>query len=235
MLLQLGDISKVFDLKTVFKSVSFILEAGQILLLTGPNGSGKSTLLKIICGLTSASSGKISLELKQNENIAFMGFQSSMYPELSALENLSFWNRFYGLSRKPKRITEVLELVNLGPATHEKAGNLSSGMLKRLDLARALLLCPALLLLDEPEAGLDSVSQELLVKEIAGAAGNGSAVIWVSHAPEKLAPYARFRAELRAHGQNKFSKLTFFDQAEEPAKHPGNKTNNFRQAEPLIC
>lgn len=231
MLLQLAEISKVYAAKTVFKGVSFVLDAGQILLLTGPNGSGKSTLLKVICGLTRASSGKIALELGQNENIAFMESQSSMYPELSALENLTFWNRFYGLSCKSKLITDVLQRVNLGPVAHEQAGNFSSGMLKRLDLARVLLLCPALLLLDEPEAGLDSVAQTLLIKEITGAAANGAAVIWVSHAPEKLTSYAQCKAELRARGQNKFSELTFLAQPEDLR----DGTNNFRQAEPLIC
>jgi heme exporter protein A len=216
-MLQLAGISKFYGAKAVFKKISFVLEPGLILLLTGANGAGKSTLLKIISGLTPPSGGSLVVRLREPGNIACLGPQSQMYPELSAAENLAFWNSFYGFSSAPERIAEVLERVNLAASAHDKAGAFSLGMLKRLDLARVLLLAPALILLDEPESGLDELSQGMLLKEINSAAAQGASIIWASNALELLLPHVRLVAELGARGKNKFSELSFFGQAGEYA------------------
>jgi heme exporter protein A len=209
MLLKLEQISKFYNAKAVFKKISFELDAGQILLLTGPNGAGKSTLLRIIAGLTEASNGKVTLNLKKNGLIGYMGQESLMYPDLSALENLTFWTRFYGLSHTAGHIADTLERLDLGSHSNKKAATFSQGMLKRLNLALITLLSPALLLLDEPENSLDSASRAMLLDETTAATANGAAVIWISHSPDKLLPHAHQVAELGP-GVNKYSELTCF-------------------------
>jgi heme exporter protein A len=230
MLLQVDDLSKYYAARPVFKHLSFSLDAGRIMLLSGANGAGKSTLLKIISGLIPASGGKLALRLEKKQTLAYMGQQTSMYPDLSAMENLAFWNSFYGFSDDAERVAAALERVRLGAQARNKAGKFSLGMLKRLELARLILLSPSLLLLDEPESGLDGSAQSLLIKEITAAAAQGAAVVWVSHAPGKLLSYAHMSAELGAAGQNKFSELRFFEPAK---KHP--PFDNFEPAAAVVC
>ena len=190
MLLRLENIVKFYGERPVIKGVSLELTAGQTLLLTGANGAGKTTLLKIMAGLIRPDSGRLVLELAAEEQVGYLGHQTCIYPELSGLENLSFWAHLHGLKRERPALLELLERLGLLAFADEKAGTYSRGMGQRLNLARVLLIRPALLLLDEPATGLDTRSRQTLEREIAQAGKAGAGIVWISHQPEQDAAKA---------------------------------------------
>lgn len=181
MLLKLGNVAKFYGSRLIFKEVSLELERGRTILLAGANGAGKSTLLKIMAGLVRPDAGKITHALEKNENIGYLGHQTFIYPALSALENLAFWNKLYSLKKNAGELQALLERVELAPFARERAGTFSRGMAQRLNLARILLISPALLLLDEPSTGLDVRSRTMLDNEIKAAGARGAGIVWISH------------------------------------------------------
>lgn len=194
MLLRVRGIAKIYGERTLFKGVDCALDAGDIALLLGPNGAGKSTLLRIIAGLARPSAGAVECAVPP-ERLAYVGHATFLYGGLTAWENLAFWwSARGGAAHAPDspntpdtadtmdaRITAALRRVGLLPHAHEKAGIFSRGMAQRLNLARALMGEPQLILLDEPGTGLDAASLALLRREVAAAATRGAGVLWISH------------------------------------------------------
>lgn len=190
MLLKLDNAAKFYGSRLVFKEASLELARGETILLAGPNGAGKTTMLKIMAGLSRLSAGKIGYGLKDDEQIGYLGHQTFIYPALSALENLNFWNRLHSLGKNESDMIALLERADLARFARERAGAFSRGMAQRLNLARILLISPALLLLDEPSTGLDTRSRAMLDKEIKSAADRGAGIVWISHSPDEDLPKA---------------------------------------------
>ena len=179
-LLELRGASHFFGPRLVFRNISLDIHPGEILLVIGPNGAGKSTLLQIMSGLLSPTSGSVESPLEPGE-IGYLGHGTFIYPFLTALENLAFWNRLHGLRCSREEVLKQLDRVGLKAAALEQTGTFSRGMSQRLSLARVLLINPRLLLLDEPATGLDAASRSLLGGEISLARSRGAGVVWVSH------------------------------------------------------
>ncbi len=179
-LLEVRDLYHFYGSRLVFKKVSFALEPGMAVLVAGANGAGKSTLLKCVAGLVRPAGGHVSLHVGDHE-IAYMGHATFVYPSMTAVQNLAFWNRMYGLGRSEQDLLELLARVDLKPYAFERTRGFSRGMAQRLALARILLLAPRIILLDEPSTGLDTASCELLFHEIDAARHNGAGIMWVSH------------------------------------------------------
>ena len=190
MLLRLENIAKFYGERPVIRGASLELAAGRTLLLTGGNGAGKTTLLKIMAGLIRPDSGRLTLELAEGEQVGYLGHRTCIYPELSGLENLFFWARLHGLKPGRAALLELMERLGLLPFADERAGIYSRGMAQRLNLARVLLVRPALLLLDEPATGLDARSRQTLEEEIARTGKAGAGIVWISHRPEEDAAMA---------------------------------------------
>lgn len=162
-LLEVTGITKQFGCKTVLKEISFKLYPGEILGIIGPNGAGKSTLLYILLGIITPDRGQIfyfgeSLSERRSAILREVGFAShyvSLPYSLTVWENLKVFCHLYGVKDSNNRIRELLKLFRL--ETKEKAltRTLSSGEMMRLNLIRAFLAKPKVLLLDEPTAGLD--------------------------------------------------------------------------------
>lgn len=182
MLLQLIAISKAYNNRPILKNVSLNITSNTITYLTGKNGSGKSTLLKIMAGLLKPTSGKIVSNCKLGE-VGYLGHTPFIYNNLSAYENLLFWGRLYKKYIDKNQIKTAFEHVELTRFIHERAGTLSRGMLQRLNFALVLMLKPKLLLLDEPESGLDGHSFSICCNEIFKAKLAGAGVVWISHNP----------------------------------------------------
>lgn len=191
-LLELVHVTKLYGEKIVFKNVCHAFEAGSVTLLTGDNGSGKSTLLRVMAGLSLPLEGEVrrAALLESRGGIGYVGHATFLYPALTALENLAFWNRAYGMNLSRGELLAGLEHVGLVLQAHERVGVFSRGMEQRLNLARVFLQKPALLLLDEPGTGLDQRSLGLLQQEIIAARDRGACVVLISHDIPRDAPLA---------------------------------------------
>ena len=210
MLLALRDIDKAFGGRSILKRISLELSPGSVTLLVGPNGAGKSTLLRIMAGLIRPDAGTVE---QGCANIGYLGHATFLYPGLSALDNLAFWQQADGRDAAKATLRRALERVELDRFATEKAGAFSRGMAQRLNLARVLLAEPELLLLDEPGTGLDTRSRAMLRRETSDARARGAGVIWVSHDPADLDAADRILALSR-------KRLDFDGSAEEYARRP---------------
>jgi heme exporter protein A len=179
-MLQLEGAAKFFGAKLIFRDVTCSVASGEVLLVAGPNGAGKTTLLKIMAGLSRPSAGVARL-LAPPERTAYLGHATFIYPGLTALQNLAFWARMYGLPVRRERLMAMLERVGLARVAEERAGSFSRGMSQRLNLARVFMVEPQLLFLDEPGTGLDVASLALLRREITALRESNTAVVWISH------------------------------------------------------
>ena len=192
--------------RAVFERLSFSFRGPGIVAVRGPNGSGKSTLLRLLAGLLRPSSGESALTaggrtIPPRERHRWIGYAApdlAFYPELTALENLSFAAEARGLSSPAKRGRERLRKVGLEGRENDRADALSSGMAQRLRLAFALLDDPPLLLLDEPGSHLDDEGRRSLASWI-GDEGSRRLVMIATN-DEREGALAGQRVELGSRG-----------------------------------
>lgn len=180
-MLELIGIGKNFDGEAVLQGISFRLEPGQTLAVTGPSGRGKTTLLGIASLLQPASEGQIlwqGQEVSQSNekskaalrraHFGYLFQQANLVPALTALENveLAAWLADKKETGKLKRGEELLRRLGLGARLAYYPEQLSQGQRRRVSLARALLLQPALLVADEPTSDLDEETAQLVIEEL---------------------------------------------------------------------
>jgi heme exporter protein A len=184
---------KTFGNYKALRGIDLSVPSGSTLAVFGPNGAGKTTLIKILASIMRPSSGKIvidGLELKDNAELlrarlGLVAHQSYLYGGLSAQENLEFYARMYGIENRDKRISEVLELVGMSVRRHDRLVTFSRGMQQRMALARALLHKPSVLLLDEPETGLDQQALGSMWDIIRREETHRRTIIFTSHSFER--------------------------------------------------
>ena len=163
-----------FGTDLALDAVDLVLDKGEHLAVLGENGAGKTTLLRVLATAARPTSGSLEIfgldALRERKRlrgrIGFVGHAPGLYPALSAAENLEFFCALQGVSRS--RVDETLELVGLTDAGARPAGKLSRGEQQRLAIGRAVLHDPRLLVLDEPDASLDSGGANLLAKVMEG-------------------------------------------------------------------
>ncbi len=154
--------------------VDLAVDAGEHLAVLGENGAGKTTLLRILATAARPTSGTLEIfgldalveRRRLRARIGYVAHAPGLYPALSAAENLAFFCTLQGVDRG--RVAEVLDLVGLAELASRLAAKLSRGAQQRLSLARAVLHDPKLLVLDEPDASLDSGGAELLARIMRG-------------------------------------------------------------------
>jgi heme exporter protein A len=182
-------VRKTFDLKPVLRGVSLTVAPGATVALVGPNGAGKTTFLRILATLARPTAGEITidgLDIRRDaqairQRIGFAGHIPLLYDELTAEENLLFFARMYGVQDRQARVDTLLDQVGLRLKAKDRVRNLSRGQAQRLALARALLHDPRLLLLDEPDAGLDEQGIALLEGVLRERAVAGQTTILTTH------------------------------------------------------
>jgi ABC-2 type transport system ATP-binding protein len=191
----LTGVTKVFPVPFQRRSVVAVrdldlkVDAGQIYGLLGPNGSGKSTTLKIILGLVTPTHGRTQIfgrdsdRVASREAVGFLPESPYFYKFLTGEETLRFYGKLCGLrgSALKNRVGEMLELVGLTDARKRRLGGYSKGMLQRIGLAQALIQEPALLVLDEPTAGVDPAGAREIRDLILELKGRGITVLLSSH------------------------------------------------------
>ena len=185
-------VRKDYGDRAVLRGIDFSVGWGEIAVLFGANGAGKTTLLRILAGLARPDAGSVHIADRpmgrtggSARRIAgFAGHQTMLYNDLTCRENLDFYCKLYGVADPKHRIARVLEQLNLSDRAHRRIRTLSHGMQKRLSIARAILHQPAVLLLDEPESGLDTASASALGEFLRQWAAGGKSALLTTHNAE---------------------------------------------------
>jgi len=185
------NLTRRFGQFTAVDGVSLEIEEGDIFGFLGPNGSGKSTVIRMLCGLLMPTAGTAEVlgcdvvgeSEKVKHRIGYMSQQFSLYPDLTVMENLTFYARIYGIPRRERRarIEDVIGIVGIQDYRKRLAGNLSGGWKQRLALACALVHQPRLMFLDEPTAGIDPVARRELWNLLFELSGRGVTFFVTTH------------------------------------------------------
>jgi ABC-2 type transport system ATP-binding protein len=195
--LDLHAVTKRYGSHTALADVGFTLRAGEFAALLGPNGAGKSTLLQILAGLFAPDSGKVSLFglTHRRDGSAILRrlgvvFQSrSVDLDMTVRANLRFHGRLFGLSGRAldARIRDLADQFGLVPMLDRPVRQMSGGQQRRVEIARALIAAPRLLIMDEPTAGLDIAGRRDLVAHVRTLARDtGVAVLWATHLVDEV-------------------------------------------------
>jgi heme exporter protein A len=169
-----SSLTQRFGSELALDAVDLAVDSGEHLAVLGENGAGKTTLLRVLATAARPTSGSLEIfglnalveRRLLRARIGFVAHAPGHYPALTATENLEFFRTLHGVDRG--RVAEVLDLVGLGEVAHRPAGKLSRGAQQRLAIGRAVLHDPRLLVLDEPDASLDSGGAELLARVMRG-------------------------------------------------------------------
>lgn len=178
------------------QELSLSLGEGSFTALTGRSGSGKTTLLCMLSGLLKPDEGSVTLDGKdlyalcdrelslfRNRAIAFIPQKANLVPSLNVLENILLPASLYKGAADAKRAQELMEALDIAPLQSARPFELSGGETRRVAIARALLAKPAILLADEPTGDLDDENTKMVLTLLAQAAGDGAAVLMVTHDP----------------------------------------------------
>lgn len=195
-IIKLDRLEKKYNEKTIVSGITLSIEKGELFGLLGPNGAGKSTTISMLAGLIKPTSGKIYVNgmdiakhpMEGKKRIGLVPQEIALYPALSAVDNLRFWGRMYGLSGKhlEERVTEVLRIVNLEDRKKQIIKSYSGGMQRRINIAAALLHEPEILIMDEPTVGIDPQSRNYILEKVKELNARGMTVIYTSHYMEEV-------------------------------------------------
>jgi branched-chain amino acid transport system ATP-binding protein len=194
-ILEVSGLTGGYGKSAVVQEASLQAQAGKIVAVVGPNGAGKSTFLKIIAGVLPTMAGTVTVKgqsltgLPANKvarmGLAYVPQESNVFPTLNIRENLEMGG-FILKGDLSHRIDHIYEIFpDLKTAEHKKAGSLSGGQRNMLAMARALMLEPAALLLDEPTAGLSPIYTEVVWQKAHAIAETGTAVVVVEQNVER--------------------------------------------------
>jgi heme ABC exporter ATP-binding subunit CcmA len=197
-LIVVDAVHKRYGRKRVLAGASLQVEQGEVVALLGANGAGKSTLMRIISGLAKPDRGDVvlggvSLRKAGHELRRYIGLVTHaplLYDNLSALDNLRFFARLYDMQEPEGRIEAVLQVVDLWARRRDPVRTFSRGMIQRLAIARAILHDPPVLLLDEPDTGLDPSSAEKLAGLIRAFGAANRAILLTTHNLERARTWA---------------------------------------------
>ena len=187
--IELAGLRRDFGDRTALDGIDLRVDPGESVAVLGPNGSGKSTLLRILAGLLRPTSGQVSVlgcTLPKETHllrgrVGYLGHEPILYRDLTPRENLELAAALHGLESEAisPRIKTLFDAVGMSPRADDRVAELSAGMKQRIDICRAVLHDPELLLLDEPDAHLDPEARRRIAPLIA--AGNGRTRVAVSH------------------------------------------------------
>lgn len=169
-ILQIKNLTKRFGNFTAVNNISFSLREGEILGLLGPNGAGKTTTIQMLLGVLTPTSGEI-LYFNKNltkyreeilEKVNFSSTYTNLPWDLTVRENLNYISHLYHINNRKQRIEKIIGIFRLEKLLHQQMEELSSGQIIRVNLAKAFINFPRVLLLDEPTASLDPESAQYI-------------------------------------------------------------------------
>src|SRR5512133_821400 len=189
-MIQINQVTKRYHDFTAIDQLSLEIGAGEIVGIIGHNGAGKSTTLKMIAGLVEPTSGSIRVmghdiqkeSVKVKSQIGFLPEESPLYENMTARQYLLFFSELYRMPRKKTqaRIDLLLDSLNL-PQKDKLTGEFSKGMKRKTAIARTLLHDPQLLILDEPNSGLDPLTSFFIINYLKTLKNEGKTILLSAH------------------------------------------------------
>ena len=194
-MLSVNDLSKHYGDLVAVDRVSFTAKQGEIFGLLGPNGAGKSTTINCISGLLQPTSGHASVAghdvvthgKAARKSLGVVPQELALYEDLSAIENLRYWGKAYGLrgSALDARVTHVLETIGLSDRAKDLPKSFSGGMKRRLNFGCGVVHRPPVILLDEPTVGVDPQSRARIFDMVEAEREAGACVLYTTHYMEE--------------------------------------------------
>ena len=194
-MISVSNLKKSFDTIEALKGISFNIPQGECYGLLGPNGAGKTTTISILSTIIKPNGGEVNIagyDLKKNpldckKNIGVVTQEIALYNELSAYDNLLFWGGMYKVPKQEllKRLDETLYLLGLTDRKNDKVKTYSGGMKRRVNIASALLHRPKILFMDEPTAGIDPQSRNLIFEVVEKLHKEGMTIVYTTHYMEE--------------------------------------------------
>ncbi|MDI9216483.1 ABC transporter ATP-binding protein [Clostridium tertium] len=193
--IEIKDLVKKYDDNIAVDNINLSIEEGEIYGILGPNGAGKSTTISIVCSLLRPSSGEVKIlgeDIKRNslKIKKFLGLvpQSiAVYSDFTAYENVKFFGELYGLrgNKLKESIEKSLEFTGLLEVKNKKAKEFSGGMLRRLNIACAIIHNPKILIMDEPTVGIDPQSRNHIMQSVKELNKQGVTIVYTTHYMEE--------------------------------------------------
>jgi len=217
-LLEVQGLEKTYGRRKVVDGVDFHVEAGEIVGLLGPNGAGKTTSFRMTCGMVIPDAGRVLLDDEEithwpmfkrarDGSMGYLAQEQSVFRKLSAEQNLLAIMELVGMGRRERlrRCDELLEQFSITHIRKSRAGSLSGGEKRRLEIARCLVTNPRIILLDEPFTGIDPVTIHSIQKIIVKLRDDGISILITDHRErETLAitdrNYVIFKGTVLCHG-----------------------------------
>jgi len=192
-MIEIRGLVKAFGSRAVLKGVDLDVAKGEFLILVGPNGAGKTTLMNVMATLSRPTGGRVRLAgydladgaVEVRRQIGLVSHKPLLYDDLSAEQNLRFYARMYDVLNADARIEAVLRQVGLWGRQRDPVRTYSRGMQQRLAIARTLLHDPPILLLDEPDTGLDQHAAAMLNDLLREAGAMQRTVLMTTHNLER--------------------------------------------------
>jgi heme exporter protein A len=192
-LIEIKKLVKAFGSRVVLRGIDLSIPPGQFVTLMGANGAGKTTLLSIIATLSKFTGGQLQiggLDVQSHaahirRYIGLVSHKTLLYDDLSAEQNLAFYARLYDVEDSKRRVETVLQQVGLWGRQKDPVRTYSRGMQQRLAIARSILHNPPILLLDEPDTGLDQHAAGRLGELLTAVGTDRRTVVMTSHNLER--------------------------------------------------
>jgi len=193
-MLEVEGLVKIYGMRRVVDGVDFQVRRGEIVGLLGPNGAGKTTCFRMTCGMIEPNAGKVKLQgvdvthwpmyrRARDGGMGYLAQESSVFRKLSVEENLLGVMEMLGMDRKTRRrrCDRLLEQFHIAKLRKSRALSLSGGERRRLEIARALVSDPQIMLLDEPFTGIDPVTIDNIQEIIRALRADGIAILVTDH------------------------------------------------------
>ncbi len=193
--IEIKDLVKKYEENIAVDNINLSIEEGEVYGILGPNGAGKSTTISLICGLLFPTSGEIKIlgkDIRKNSisvkrNLGLVPQNIALYRDFTAYENIKFFGELYGLKGKElnEAIDKALEFTELVDVKKKKADEFSGGMLRRLNIACAIVHSPKILIMDEPTVGIDPQSRNNIMQAVKKLNKKGVTIIYTTHYMEE--------------------------------------------------